>query len=398
MLDPGVHLSVTDTQTATTFITTSNTHPRMQTARDILTEDTVTLDIRVDRVEVLPEHEWFAKRIHCTDREGTHCKLTLFNDDELADYEFTESEWYRIGPCPTDVYGGSIGIKTRHTTDVEPLEDPDPQPHPGLDGDPSLLQLGASEGRLGVDIETITTVSEDTIEAYKDDHNGDTNPDHYELVAVGVGYQPRQGDPIETEVFLRDGPTPAPEFELIEDVVEFLHHREATTLLTYGGNWFDLPVFRGRAEASAEAADIDSDRVATVQQTLDEYYHADLMEGVYRVFDGGSLEAIAAKVGHEPRITYWDVYTHGFDPQPARERFEDGPWAEPSDPVFYNKDMLFFGEHYLESRADSAESVQRRALTQLIHEYTRTDIAPMFHIADDDRFAGLATWPIGTDV
>ena len=64
---------------------------------------------------------------------------------------------------------------------------------------------------------------------------------------------------------------------------------------------------------------------------------------------------------------------------------------EPSDPVFYNKYMLFFGEHYLEAREDSAESVPRLALTQLLNEYTRTDIAPMFHIASADRFAGMAT-------
>lgn len=371
----------------------------MQTARNIPTEDTVTLDIRVNCVEVLPDHEWLAKRIHCTDREGTYLKLTLFNDDELADYDFTDSQWYQIGPCPTDIYRGSIGIKVRHTTEVEPLEEPTTQPHPGLDTEePALIQLGASKGRVGLDIETITTVSEDTIEAYKDDNNGDTNPDHYELIAVGVGYQPRQGDPIETEIFLRDGPTPAAEFQLIENVIDYLHQHGATTLLTYGGNWFDIPVFRGRAETTAERANIDSDRVATIQQTLDEFYHADLMQGVYRVFDGGSLEATAAKVGREPPKTYWDIYSHELDPQGARKRFEDGPWEDPNDPVFYNKDMLFFGEHYLESSADSAESVRQRALTQLIHEYTRTDIAPMFHIAADDRFAGLATWQLGRDL
>jgi len=371
----------------------------MQTARDILTEDTVTLDICVYRIETLPDHDWLAKRIHCTDIEGTHLKLTLFNDDELAGYDFTESGWYRIGPCPTDIYGGSIGIKTRHATTVEPLEEPHQQPHPGFDGeDTSLIQLGASKGRVGLDIETITTVSEATIEAYKDEHSGDTNPNHYELVAVGVGYQPRQGDPIETEVFLRDEPTPASEFKLIEDVIDYLTQQEATTLLTYGGEWFDIPVFRGRAKASAETAAIDPDRVASVQQSLEELYHADLMGGVYRVFDGGSLETTAAQVGHEPRTTYWDVYNHDLDPQAARERFADGPWEDSSDPVFYNKDMLFFGDHYLESVAEPPESLHRRALTQLLYEYTRTDIAPMFHIADDDRFAGLATWPVGLEV
>lgn len=371
----------------------------MQTARDILTDYTVTLEIRVDRVEVLPNHDWLAKRIHCTDVEGTHLKLTLFNDDDLAEYDFAESKWYQIGPCPTDVYGGSIGIKTRHTTEIGPLEDPDRQPHPGLDTeDTSLIQLGASKGRVGVDIETITTVSEQELEAYKNDHDGDTNPDHYELVAVGVGYQPQQGDPIETEVFLRDNPTPVAEFHLIEDVIDYLRQYEATTLLTYGGNWFDIPVFRGRAETTAERANIDSERVATVQETLDGLYHADLMQGVYRVFNGGSLEATAAKIGQEPAKTYWDIYSHELDPQAARERFEDGPWEDSSDPVFYNKDMLFFGEHYLESLEESPESVPRRALAQLICEYTRTDIAPMFHIADDDRFVGMATWPIGMDV
>lgn len=370
----------------------------MHTARDIPSEETVTLNLCVYRTERLPDHEWLAQRVHCTDVEGTHCKITIFNDDSLAGYEFTENKWYQIGPCPTDIYGGALGIKVRSTTEVTPIDAVEPITHPGFELDsPSVVQLAGSDGRVGIDIETITTVPEAEIEAYKDANSGDVNPEHYELVAVGIGYQPRAGEPISTDVILRADSTAVDEFRVIEAVGEYVQESDATTLLTFGGTWFDLPVLRGRAEIAGKAAAVDDDRIDRVHQTLEQHYHADLKQGVYRVFDGGSLEATAAQVGTEPPETYWDVYRHDLDPTGARESFDDGPWETPEDPVFYNMDMLFFGQHFLDPRSDPPESVSRRALTKLLTEYTRTDIAPMFHIADDDRFEGVATWPMRAD-
>lgn len=357
------------------------------------------MNLSVYRVEKLPQHEWLAQRIHCTDEEGTHFKITIFNDDHLADYEFSEGQWYQIGPCPTDVYGGSIGIKVRGGTSIEEIDDIDPATHPNFEAEePSIVQLGASVGRVGIDIETVATVPEREIEAHKDANSGDVNPEHYELVAVGVGYQPREGEPTDTEVILREEPEPDDEFRVIEDVVDYVRRTDATTLLTFGGTWFDIPVIRGRAEIIAERIGVDRERLERVHRTLDSLYHADLKQGVYRVFDGGSLEETAEKVGSKPSETFWDGYCHDLNPEEARRTFDDGPWNNLHDPVFYNKDMLFFGDHFLSSREDPPESVPRRALYKMIHDYTRTDITPMFDIADDERFDGLATWRLGADI
>jgi hypothetical protein len=371
----------------------------MHTARDILFEETVTMNICVYRIEELPQHEWLSQRIHCTDEEGTHLKLTIFNDDSLADYEFTEDQWYQIGPCPTDVYGGSIGIKVRRGTEVAEIDDIELTEHPGFGTkDPSLVQLGSSAGRAGIDIETVATVPEHEIEAYKDANSGDVNPEHYELVAVGVGYQSQEDEPTDTEVILREGPETNDEFRVIEDVVDYVRRTDATTLLTFGGTWFDVPVLRGRAEITAETADIGQERLERVHRALDSLFHADLKQGVYRVFDGGSLEETAEKVGDKPPETFWDVYCHDLDPAEARRTFDDGPWDNPNDSEFYNKDMLFFGDQFLKTREEPPESVPKRALYKMIHEYTRTDIAPMFDIADDERFDGLATWQLSMDI
>lgn len=371
----------------------------MHTAQEILSEETVTMNICVYRTERLSQHEWLAQRIHCTDEEGTHLKITIFNDDHLADYEFTENQWYRIGPCPTDVYGGSIGIKVRRGTEVTEIDDIEPASHLGFETEnPSLVQLGASSGRVGIDIETVATVPESEIREYKDANNGDVNPEHYELVAVGVGYQSRGGEPTDTEVILRESLEADDEFRVIENVVDYAHGTDATTLLTFGGTWFDVPVIRERAEITAETAGVGQERLERVHRILDSLFHADLKQGVYRVFDGGSLEETAEKVGTRPPETFWDVYSHNLNPEEERQTFDDGPWDSLQDPVFYNKDMLYFGDHFLGTREDSPESVLGRALYKLIYEYTRTDIAPMFHIADDERFDGLATWRLGTNV
>jgi hypothetical protein len=87
-----------------------------------------------------------------------------------------------------------------------------------------------------------------------------------------------------------------------------------------------------------------------------------------------------------------------LDPEESRRTFDDGPWDGIRDPVFYKKDMLFFGEHFLRTREDTSESIPGRALHKLLQEYTRTDIDPMFDIADDERFDGQATWRLGLDV
>jgi len=371
----------------------------MHTAQDILFEETVTMNICVYRIERLPQHEWLSQRIHCTDKEGTHLKITVFYDDHLADYEFTENQWYRIGPCPTDVYGGSIGIKVQRSTEVTEIDDIEPSEHSGFKTeDASLIQLGASAGRVGIDIETVATVPEREIEAYKDANSGDVNPEHYELVAVGVGHQSRRSEPTDTEVILREGPEPDDEFRVIEDVADYVRQADATTLLTFGGTWFDVPVLHERAEITAETAGVGRERFERVRETLDSLFHADLKQGVYRVFDGGSLEETAEKVGAKPPETFWDDYRYDLNPVEARRTFDDGPWDNFHDSEFYNKDMLFFGDHFLKTREDPPESVPRRALYKMIHEYTRTDIAPMFDIADDERFDGLATWRLGTDL
>jgi hypothetical protein len=258
------------------------------------------MDLCVYSVERLPEHAWLTQRIYCTDVEGTHLKITVFNDDGLSEYEFSEDQWYRIGPCPTDVYGGSLGIKVQRGTEVAEVDDVEIATHPGFDTeDPSLVQLGVSGGRVAIDIETVATVPEQEIEAYKDANRGDVNPEHYELVAAGVGYQPRGGGPNDTEVIFREDTRVDDEFRVVEAVVVYVRRHDVTTLLTFGGTWFDLQVLRGRAEIAAEMAAVDQERVERVHRTLDNLYHADLKQGVYRVFDGGSLEKTAKHAGTE---------------------------------------------------------------------------------------------------
>jgi len=83
----------------------------------------LTVQLRVDKVERTPDHDWWAQLVHCSDVLGTHVKLTVFDDDDcdLVDYSFEEGTWYEFDDVNPDVYQGTIGIKAKWDRQVRQL-------------------------------------------------------------------------------------------------------------------------------------------------------------------------------------------------------------------------------------------------------------------------------------
>lgn len=229
-------------------------------------------------------------------------------------------------------------------------------------------------GTLALDIETVSPDREPTEQAQFRDSS------YFELLAVGLGYRPAPGDPVETTVLFREDDSPEAELALVDAVCEWCADRPADALVTYNGDGFDLIHLPGRAERAGDVVDDDGPR-----RRLDDLlslYHLDLMDDVQATWGGRrSLEWVCAELGVEVGETNWADYRHGLYPDDWRSYSDRG-----CEEVL-SADVPHFGERYLAlAGVDARDTLTFRALEDLLYDYTVCDIRPLFELADRRPF------------
>ncbi len=238
-------------------------------------------------------------------------------------------------------------------------------------------------GTLALDIETVSPEREPTEQAHFRDST------YFELLAVGLGYRPAPGEPIERMVLFREDDSPASELALVEAVCDWFTDRPAETLLTYNGAGFDLLHLRGRAELVGEVVDDRSVR-KRVDALLDgdgsdhaSLTHVDLMDDVREAWGGRrKLEWVCGELGIDVATTRWADYEHGLDPDEWRS------YGARGDPAVLNTDVPAFGDRYLAlASVDARETLTFRALRDLLEDYTVADIEPLFSLSDRRPFS-----------
>lgn len=229
-------------------------------------------------------------------------------------------------------------------------------------------------GRFAFDLEVITTC-----DGKPDDFQDYTQ---FELLAIGVGYQPSPSAPIDATVLFRDGPSTDAELDLIEELCDWMDVRSGDTYYTFNGEEFDLPQLLGRAkECAKETGRMDAlNRVDTL---INDYTHDDLCPDAWNAFgDYTSLEETAEQVGCKPVETMWDDYNHGVSPRSWRT-------SDRGDPTVGGRDVPGFGEVYLSHYENgTTDSAAFRELKSLLYDYTVKDVQPLFRIADARPFVG----------
>ena len=225
-------------------------------------------------------------------------------------------------------------------------------------------------GTLALDIETVSPDREPTEQAQFRDSS------YFELLAVGLGYRPAPGEPVETTVLVRSDDSPESELALVDAVCDWCAARPADRLVTYNGDGFDLIHLPGRAERAGDVVGDDGPR-----RRLDELLaldHVDLMDDVQAAWGGRrSLEWVCKELGVEVVKTRWDDYRHCLHPDDWRSYGKRG-----SDEVL-NVDIPHFGDRYLAlASVDARDTLTFGALDDLIRDYTVGDIRPLFDIAD----------------
>lgn len=364
----------------------------MRSATTLAVDERATLALCIDRVKH-GESSSVAQFVHGHDSEGTHLQLTIFSDASISDISFTEGDWYEIGPLRSNVYNGTFGAVPADNCTVDAV-DPSgettgvPDGTAGRDG--MFKQLCASDGQVALDIEIIKHVSDETMEAYRKEHST-VNPEHVSLVCAALAYQPPAtpqlpSPPIAERVVFADDESDREQARAIGEIAACLYAWNADTLLTYAGQWFDLPVLDALWDATRHAHPESTDRAMPWSFVIGDYYHADLSKPAMHTFGPVDLETASIECDAGPaKSIHWTDYAHDLNIPAWRREFDatnddSGSWDDPEQSTLVGTDMLYVGEKYL--RGDDV------AVQTMISDYAASDVHPLFRMATGQRFAG----------
>lgn len=224
---------------------------------------------------------------------------------------------------------------------------------------------------LAIDIETASPHSEP---------NGDMqNTDHFELVAVGLGYQKRPGASVETEVLFREGGWDTYHTtELLTRVTDWIKARDPNYAITYNGKSFDEPhLLNWAAEADAEYKTTDLEE--TFQTIFNN--HVDLIRSASSIHGGSGQSRIKLEEALEDAdITVSKTYYGNYDLPPELTNSVEQDYVQ-------NVDIgRVLGEAYVDYIGVPDEPhAEYLDLGRLLYDYTAADIEPLFELSESLR-------------
>lgn len=230
-------------------------------------------------------------------------------------------------------------------------------------------------GTLALDIETASP-----FESPGGDEFDDTR--YFELVAVGLGFRPAPTADPETTVFLRRGDWADDHTaDLLERTVAWCAQRDVDRLLTYNGEGFDLVHLR------AWAAELAAAGVSDVCRDLDALTaaHVDLKgPATERYRDRLPGRATFHKLERVCRWEGIDVAETRYDDYDLNPDFLRGAGVPPSATSVDGRHVgQGLGAAYVEGvAAGLTDSLTCRELERLLRDYTTSDVAVLFELAD----------------
>jgi hypothetical protein len=225
---------------------------------------------------------------------------------------------------------------------------------------------------LAIDIETASPHNEPG----RDDFQ---NTEFFELIAVGLGYQPEPAADIETEVVFRNGGWDSEATcELLQRASTWCGERDGEAILTHNGEQFDEIHLKSWAQDLSEQGEWSEG-----SEEFEELFsrHIDLNPiAVHRYQDRlqswrdfVKLEEACELEGLAAQKTYYEDY-------------ELGALSEHDllDPAHVTNTHVggVLGEAYVEHhKQNSTGTKQFQELERLLQHYTEADIEPLFQLA-----------------
>lgn len=231
--------------------------------------------------------------------------------------------------------------------------------------------------RLAFDIETVSP------DLQPDERPTFDDPGDFEFLIAGLGYQAEPGGPVETELFFRDGWGPDAELDVIDAALDWLESHDADAIVTYNGENFDFVHLLGRAEIAGDATGRD-DVFARAQAFMDGLTSIDVRNDARDAYGGyPSLEDVCSKNDVDAPKTLLTKF--GIDQARLDEQRPSAAWGQAH---IVNTDVPILGEQYLDLVDDGeTDSEAFESLRAALDHYARTDIEPLFELADKRPFA-----------
>lgn len=205
------------------------------------------------------------------------------------------------------------------------------------------------------------------------------NTDHFELVAVGLGYQNRPGGTIESDVLFRDGDWELYHTtELLSRVEQWIKSHNPNYALTYNGSNFDATHLLNWAQQADEEY-----KTTTFTDTFETVFdnHIDLIRPASSVLEGSgssylSLDDALTAADIETQNTYYSKYNL---PTEFTQQFETQ--------YVQNSDVgRVLGETYVEHIATpTTPTAAYTDVESLLYDYTVSDIEPLFELSESLR-------------
>lgn len=117
----------------------------MNTRSDIVDGEQLTITVLVTDVDEWQNHDHVARKVICKDIEGNELSLTVFHNNDIAEFDWTVDEWYRLKNATGNIYRGEKQLNPSYDFGILPLDEP-PAEATFVDDSPGEKRVAASGG------------------------------------------------------------------------------------------------------------------------------------------------------------------------------------------------------------------------------------------------------------
>jgi len=236
-----------------------------------------------------------------------------------------------------------------------------------------------TSGRLALDIETISPGFD------PDDEVDFENPEHFELAAIGFAYEgPGAGSHIpRTQVLFRRAPGTQGEIEFIRRLKSELWTISPAEIVTFAGNFFDLPMLKQRP-AYANESPVGDGGAEDMRAVLSNAESIDIGDDAAEAYGYGTGldDLIEAEDGVTLRKTAFSDYDHGLDLDRVRP-------SNPDSGNLDSDDIPGVMETWLHARSETHDDIGTCNIDEtqaMLEDYVLGDIEHLLTLADQRPF------------
>lgn len=235
-----------------------------------------------------------------------------------------------------------------------------------------------STRRLALDIETVSP------HLSPDDDPDWEDPEDFQLAAIGFAYDgPEAGGRLpRTQILVRRAPGLASELDLLRRINAELWAYHPDEIITYAGDFFDLPLLKNRPIYAADGPDGDG-LAGDIQTVIGGAESVDLADSAAEEYGYGTrLDDLIQYQDLELRRTYFDDYAHQLELNNIR------PTDAATDYVD-SADVPGIMETWLHARSYSHDDIgpcHLKNTEEMIQDYILGDIEHLLTLADRRPF------------